>query len=118
MAEVDYRTIEKFASKQFKKLPDVLSEDNIEAFENILYSVDELCADNPRAYRLTMPFHKLTFGWQSAFAHGFTWKDFLNDIIDNNYINIRKNLNCSLPSVVFYNNSGEDGFSIGLVIED
>ena len=22
-----------------------------------------------------MPFHKLTFGWQLAYAHGFTWED-------------------------------------------
>lgn len=118
MAGVDSRTIEKFASKQFRKLPEVLSEDNIDLFETILYSIDKLCADNPNAYRLTMPFHKLTFGWQSAYAHGFTWKDFLNDIIDNNYNNVRKVLNKSIPCIIFYNNSGEDGFSVDLVNED
>ena len=118
MAKVDSKTIEQFASEQLKKLPDILSKDNIEVFETILYSIDKLCADNPNAYRLTMPFHKLTFGWQSAYAHGFTWKDFLNDIIDNNYNNVRKVLNKSIPCIIFYNNSGEDGFSVDLVNED
>ena len=118
MAEVDSKTIEQFTSEQFKKLPDILSNDNIEIFETILYSIDKLCADNPSAYKLTMPFHKLTFGWQSAYAHGFTWKDFLKEIIDTNYINVRKVLDKANPCIVFYNKLGEYGFSVNLVNED
>lgn len=118
MAEVDSKTIEQFASEQFKKLPDILSNDNIEIFETILYSIDKLCADNPSAYKLTMPFHKITFGWQSAYVHGFSWKDFLKDNIYTNYINVRKVLNKSNPCIVFYNNSGEERFLVCLVTED
>ena len=118
MAEVDSKTIEQFTLSQFKSLPDYLSEDNADMFGNAFYLIDKLCADNPNAYRLTMPFHKLTFGWQSAYAHGFTWEDFLKDIIDTNYTNVRKTLNKSNPCIVFYNISGEEGFSVALVHED
>ena len=76
MREVDSNTIEQFTLSQFKGLPDILSEDNIDEFETTLYSIDKLCADNPSAYRLIMSFHKLTFGWQLAYAHGFIWEDF------------------------------------------
>lgn len=112
------RTIEQFASEQFGKLPDVLSKDNIDLFKNVLCRVDKWCANNPNAYRLIMPFHKLTFGWQSAYASGFTWEDFLKDIIKANYINVRKVLNNSHPYIIFYNNSDEAGFSADLVHED
>lgn len=118
MTEVDSKTIEQFAINQFDSLPDYLSKDNVELFETTLYNIDKLCADNPNAYRLTMPFHKLTFGWQSVYAHGFTWEDFLKDIIDNNYINVRKVLNKSNTCIVFYNNSCEARFLVCLVTED
>lgn len=118
MTEVDSKTIEQFTLSQFKSLPDYLSKDNIELFETALYNIDKLCADNPCAYRLTMPFHKLTFGWQSAYANGFTWEDFLKDIIDTNYNNVKRILNKSNPCIVFYNISGEEGFSVALVHED
>ena len=121
MAEIDYRTIEQFASSQFKSLPDYLSEDNADMFGNAFYLIDklcELCADNPNTYRLIMPFHKLSFGLQSAYAHGFTWEVFLKEIIDASYTNVRKILNKSLSCIVFYNSSGEEGFSVELVHED
>ena len=63
MAEIDYRTIEQFASSQFKSLPDYLSEDNADMFGNAFYLIDKLCANNPNTYRLIMPFHKLSFGF-------------------------------------------------------
>ena len=118
MAEIDYRTIEQIALSKFKGLPDILSKDNVDEFETTLYSIDKLCADNPSAHKLIMPFHKLTFGWQSAYAHGFTWKDFLKEIIYTNYINVRKVLGKSNPCLVFYNNLGEEGFLVTLVYED
>ena len=117
MTEVDSKTIEQFALNKFDSLPDYLSKDNVELFETTLYSIDKLCADNPNAYRLTMPFHKLTFGWQSAYARGFTWEDFLKEIIYTDYTNVRKILNKSNKCIVFYNNS-EEGFSVALVHED
>lgn len=118
MAEIDYRTIEQFTSSQFRGLPDYLSEDNADMFGNALYLIDKLCAYNPNTYRLIMPFHKLTFGWQSAYAHGFTWEDFLKEIIYADYTNVKKIINKSLPCIVFYNSSGEEGFSVALVHED
>lgn len=118
MAEVDSKTIEQFTLSQFKGLPEYISEDNADMFVNALYLIDKLCADNPNAYRLIMPFHKLTFGWQSAYAHGFTWKDFLKENIYSNYNNVRKFLNKSNPCIVFYNSSGEEGFLVCLVNED
>ena len=69
MVEIDYRTIEQTTLSQFKVLPDIISEDSINEFETTLHRIDNLCADNPNSYRLIMPFHKLTFGWQSAYAH-------------------------------------------------
>lgn len=118
MAEVDSKTIEQFTLSQFKGLPEYISEDNADMFENALYLIDKLCADNPNAYRLIMPFHKLTFGWQSAYAHGFTWKDFLKENIYSKYNNVRKILDESNPCIVFYNKLGEYGFSVNLVNED
>lgn len=118
MAEIDYKTIEQFASSQFKSLPDYLSEDNADMFWNVFYLIDKLCVDSPNTYRRIMPFHKLSFGWQSAYAHGFTWEVFLKEIIDANYTNVRKILNKSLPCIVLYNSLGEDGFSVELVHED
>ena len=118
MREVDSNAIEQFTLSQFKGLPYILSEDNIDEFETTLYSIDKLCADNPSAYRLIMPFHKLTFGWQLAYAHGFTWEDFLKENICSNYNNVRKILNESNPCIIFYNNSGEARFLVCLVTED
>lgn len=118
MAEIDYRVIEQFTLSHFKSFPEFLSEDNEDMFENSLYLIDRLCADNPNTYRLLMPFHKLTFGWQSAYARGFTWEDFLKDIIDSGYTNVRKILDKPLPCIVFYNSLGEEGFSVDLVHED
>lgn len=118
MIEIDYRTIEQTTLSQFKVLPDIISEDSINEFETTLHRIDKLCADNPNAYRLIIPFHKLTFGWQSAYAHGFTWKDFLKEIIYTNYINVRKVLDKSNPCLVFYNNLGEEGFLVTLVHDD
>lgn len=118
MAEIDYRIIEQFTLNHFRALPEFLSEDNEDMFENALCLIDRLCADNPNTYRLLMPFHKLTFGWQSAYARGFTWEDFLKDIIENDFTNVKKILNKSLPCMIFYNSSGEEGFSVDLVHED
>lgn len=118
MADIDYRIIEQLASSQFKCLPDYLSEDNMDMFCNAFYLIDKLCVDNPSTYRLIMPFHKLSFGWQSAYARGFTWEDFLKEIIDADYTNVRKILNKSLPYIIFYNSLGEEGFSVELVHED
>ena len=118
MVEIDYRTIEQIALSKFKGLPDILSKDNVDEFETTLYSIDKLCADNPSAHKLIMPFHKLTFGWQSAYAHGFTWEDFLKENICSNYNNVRNILDESNPCIIFYNNSGEARFLVCLVTED
>ena len=70
MAEVDSKTIEQFALSQFKGLPEYISEDNADMFENALYLIDKLCADNPNAYRLIMPFHHRASGSPRALARG------------------------------------------------
>ena len=118
MVEIDYRTIEQTTLSQFKVLPDIISEDSINEFETTLHRIDKLCADNPNSYRLIMPFHKLTFCWQSAYAHGFTWKDFLKEIIYTKHINVRKVLDKFNSCLVFYNNLGEAGFLVTLVHYD
>ena len=75
------------ANTAFSALPDKLDKHNITKFSNICEYVADLCSD-PKLYRLLMPFHHLTFGWQSAYGTGFTWLKFLQDIIDNDCIDV------------------------------
>lgn len=70
------------ASTVFSALPDKLDKHNIAKFSNICEYVAGLCS-NPKLYRLLIPFHHLTYGWQSAYGTGFTWLKFLQDIMDN-----------------------------------
>lgn len=67
---------------EFKSLPCELTEDNLNEFVKACNRVESLCADQS-LYRLLIPFHYLTFGWQSAYGKGFTWNEFFNDIIAN-----------------------------------
>lgn len=76
------KDIQTLAYKAFEKLPSKLNQSNISLFSKACEYVDDLCS-NPDLYRLLMPFHHLTFGWQSAYGEGFTWYKFLQDIIDD-----------------------------------
>lgn len=90
-----------FASKEIAKLSDTLSEDNcsifIDVFENIqrksqeCYNKAKEYGDNVLEYsadRLLVPFHRLTFGWSNAYTHDFTWKAFLDDMLDAGAVHV------------------------------
>lgn len=90
-----------FASKEIAKLPDTLSKDNcslfIDVFENIQrksqesYNKAKEYGDDVLEYgadRQLVPFHRLTFGWSNAYTHDFTWKAFLEDMLETGAVHV------------------------------
>lgn len=70
-----------------------------------------------------MPFHHLTFEWQSAYGEGFTWQKFLQDILDSDCTEVLciSSNDDTVPSLWFSKNlskSKEYDFSIILVHDD
>lgn len=80
--------IQNLAYTIFSALPTKLNTSNVTTFSEVCEYVDHLCGDNPNLYRLLMPFHYLTFGWQPAYGDGFTWEQFLKDIIEDGCIDV------------------------------
>lgn len=98
--EIGYEQDE-FASKEIARLSNVLSKDNcslfVDVFENICKKSQE-CYNKAKEYgddvleygadRLFVPFHRLFFGWSNASAHDFTWKAFVDDMIDSGAVHV------------------------------
>ena len=97
------------ASTVFSALPDKLDKQSVTLFSDICEYVDSLCS-NPDLYRLLMPFHHLTFGWQSAYGEGFTWRKFLQEILDNDCTEVSyvSSHGDTGPSLCFSKNRGAD----------
>lgn len=64
-------------------IPDTLKASNLSEIATILERIDDLCSKNHTLYHLLLPFHKLTFGWNSAYTHDFRWSDFLKDALES-----------------------------------
>lgn len=106
----------------FSALPNKLDKQNITRFSDICDYADELCDDHS-LYTLLMPFHHLTFEWQSAYGVGFTWRKFLQEILDNDCTEVTyvSSHGDTGPSLYFSKNIGADQwyyFSIMVVHDD
>lgn len=53
-----------------------------------------------------------------AYGTGFTWKQFLNYIIDDDCASVKIKKDCDIPSILFRDNNGVQQFRIELSIED
>lgn len=116
--QVDFKTIAQFTSQQFGLLPYTVCKNDLDFFTTILYRIDKLCADNPKAYRLLMPFHTLVWGDQCAWAKDFTWDAFIKDAIESDCTFIKKHLTGDFPCIDFCDKSGNKCMSIKLVSDD
>lgn len=116
--QVDFKTIAQFASQQFGLLPFTVGNGDIDFFTSILYRIDKLCADNPKAYRLLMPFHTLTWGDQCTWTKDFTWNKFIVDAIESDCTFIKKRLTGDFPCIDFCDKLGNKHMSIKLVSDD
>lgn len=103
----------------FSGLPNKLCKDNFQVFIEACRYVDELCSDSS-AFRLLMPFHRLTFGWQSAYGKGFTWELFFDEILNNKCVYVSYKESQFGPALYFSDNadSNDASFSICMVHND
>ena len=68
---------------------------------------------------LFYPFWKLSFGWDSAYGKGFTWKDFLNHLLDRKENKIKKCVDLDKTiGVEFYDENSVLMATASLVKED
>ena len=113
-------------------LPDRLTEDNAEIFVNTCERIGKIttdafteaeslgCRDFFSGWRRVLaPWWKGSYGtWEYAYGKGFTWKQFLDYILECNCntINVRKDQD--IPMIFFADKSGKDQFCIELGKED
>lgn len=98
------KDIQDLSYERFGSLPNTLTKENLSLFSKACEYVDDLCND-PKSFRLLMPFHNLTFGWQSAYASGFTWDKFLNEIIEDHCTTVDCVITNFGPRLLFKNGS-------------
>jgi hypothetical protein len=116
---MDSDSISRFTCKSFDALPNIITPKDMDAFCSCLYKLDQVCGDNPKSYRLLMPFHCLTFGDALCWTKDFSWETFLKDAIEEGFTHIKKYLDDkSFPCLDFCYSSGERGISIKLVCDD
>lgn len=68
-----------FCNSLFSSLPKVLNNNTVDQFIKACEKVD---STDKGPYVILMPFHHLSWSWDSAWAEGFTWTKFLKDIIE------------------------------------
>jgi len=115
---MDSNSISLLTCKSFEALPGIITPKDLKAFCDCMYELDKVCGDNPKAYRLLMPFHCLFFGDAMCWTKDFCWETFLKDAIEEGFTHIKKHLDDkSFPCLDFCLGS-ERGFSIKLVCDD
>ena len=106
------------AYKAFSVLPNKLTKENISGFVEACHKVSSLCRD-PKLYRLLIPFHHLTFGWQSAYGEGFTWELFLKSILEDGCTDVECSMGYFGPILLFSDKDhSEINFRISVVHDD
>lgn len=115
-AAMSINDIQELAFTIFGALPNKLTKENISDFAEACNKVSALCSD-PKLYRLLIPFHHLTFRWQSAYGEGFTWQKFLEDIIADGCTSVECTKGQFGPGLWFSNGSREE-FGISMVHDD
>lgn len=69
--------------------------------------------------RLLTPWWKNGYNkWEYAYGDGFTWKQFLDYIIESECTDVKINKDQNLPTIFFANKDGVDQFCIELSTED
>lgn len=115
------------------QLPNFITKENLDSIASLMNRIDKITdrslfdrAENLGvrdffgSWRLMfLPFWKLSFGWESAYGKGFTWKDFLGHLLDRKENKIKKcvDLNKTI-SVDFYDENSVLMATASLVKED
>ena len=112
------------------KLPNMLSKDNLNIFANACKETDRICKDSfkeaeKRGVRdifsgwrkILIPFWKFGGCWENAYGTGFTWKQFLEKILEENCTEVSLSENKKYPELLFQKNNKIE-FTISLVDED
>lgn len=115
------------------QLPGFLTKDNLDFVVSIMDNINRLTdkslfdraeklgiRDFFSSWRLLfLPFWKLTFGWDSAYGEGFTWKDFLSTLLERKENRIKKCVDLDKPiGVEFYDDFHVLMALVSLVKED
>ena len=112
------------------KLPKILSKDNLNTFSNVCKKVDKICKgafeeaekigvrDIFSGWRkLLIPFWKFGGQWENAYGTGFTWKQFLETILEEGCTEVSLNRDKKHPELLFQKENKTE-FTITLVDED
>lgn len=115
------------------QLPDFITKENLDYVFSLMDRIDKLTDRSlfDRAEKLGIrdffgswrmlfyPFWRMTWGWESAFGSGFTWKGFLNHLLDRKENKIKKcvDLNKTI-GVEFYDENSVLMAHVSLVKED
>ena len=112
------------------KLPKMLSKDNLNIFATACKETDKLCKDafeeaEKRGVRdifsgwrkLLIPFWKFGGHWENAYGTGFTWKQFLETILEEGCTKVSLSKNKKHPEL-FFQKKNKTEFTITLVDED
>lgn len=113
-------------------LPNCISTENEETFVNVCERISDVttnafaeaeslgCRDFFSGWRrLLAPFWRNGYGkWECAYGDGFTWKKFLDYIIENNCNDVEINKDKNIPFILFTDKNKIDQFCIELGKED
>lgn len=112
--------------------PDRLTEDNADTFVNICESVSKIttdafteaeslgCRDFFSGWRRVLaPWWTGSYGsWEYAYGKGFTWKDFIEYILDSKCNTVSIDSNSEIPKIFFRDSNNKPKFLIELGKED
>lgn len=116
-----YKEIIEKCMSACETLPNKLTKQNIPQFLSAINNINNAIKD-PELYLLLMPFHHLTWSWENAYADGFTWERFLNDIVESGNTQVifcETNLeNRHLGNVLKFSNEIRENFCIAIVHDD
>lgn len=113
-------------------LPSYISNENEETFVTVCERISDIttdafteaeslgCIDFFSSWRrLLVPFWRNCYGaWEYAYGDGFTWKQFLDYIIESNCNDVVVIKDRNIPVIVFIDKSKDEQFCIKLGIED
>lgn len=115
-AAMNINDIQELAFTIFDALPNTIDNQNITLFSDACDYVERLVED-PDLFRLLLPFHHLTYSWANAWGKGFTWKQFLKDIVADGCTSVECTKGQFGPCLTF-SNADRDEFCISMVHDD
>ena len=113
-------------------LPNCISTENENLFEIVCDRISTITSDTfteaetlgcrdffSSWRRILTPWWKNGYDkWEYAYCYGFTWKQFLDYIIESECTHVEVKKDQNIPTILFSNKDGVDQFCIELSIED